>query len=344
MTPPLATVGDRNDGWGPLPGHNDYNRASPISQLPTWPPQLTGEHSPKTIEKKPYMLETPRKWLYEWSTRRKAEHRLAELDQFLRTEDAILLVHQMGRAGSMTTVNSLRKIGVGLPVYHTHWLNPESVQRRMKWVNHLPESRRPLNVRVGQKLTEELQRDGTSRRHWNIVTVFREPIARNVSVFFLSIDAFVEDFERRYRSGELDHAKLLEIFLERFPHEQPLDWFDREMRDVFDIDVYTDPFPQDQGYQILRTRGADLLLIKLEQLDHCHAEAFRDFLGIDMPGLAQTHITEKDPSRPMYKDFVRQAVLPDEYLDRMYQSRFARHFYTDTELAGFRKKWSSSTP
>ena len=290
---------------------------------------------------KPRLFPASRKSLNEWSTRRKAQQRLSELERFLRTQDPILLVHQMGRAGSMTTVNSLRKAGVGLPVYHTHWLNPESVEKRLQWVRDRPESHRPLNVRVGQKLAAELQQHGTARRHWKIVTICREPIARNVSVFFLSIDAFVKDFDQRFRRGELDHAKLLEIFLERFPHDQPLDWFDREMRDVFGIDIYTEPFPQDKGYQILRTERVDVLAIKLEQLNHCHADAFRDFLALEVEGLAQTHVTEQDPDRTMYKDFVRQAVLPDEYLDRMYQSRFARHFYTDAEIAGFRKKWSS---
>ena len=126
-----------------------------------------------------------------------------------------------------------------------------------------------------------------------------------------------------------------------FPHDQPLFWFDMEMGEMFGVDVYQTPFPQEKGYQVVRTAGVDLLLIKIEALNSCYREAFADFLGVDVPELLQTHITERDPTRAMYADFVKNAVLPEEYLDRMYASRFARHFYSPDELAAFRKKWSS---
>ncbi len=57
------------------------------------------------------LLDTPRKLLYEWNTRRNGEKTLRSLDRLLQTQDPILLVHQMGRAGSMTTVNTLRASG-----------------------------------------------------------------------------------------------------------------------------------------------------------------------------------------------------------------------------------------
>jgi hypothetical protein len=238
----------------------------------------------------------------------------------------------------------LRGAGLDLAVFHTHWLNPASVQRRQDWVSHLPESRQPLNIRMSTRIAAQLQREGTSRRHWKLVSVFREPIARNVSVFFLSIDAFVDDFQRRYRMGELDHKALMEIFLEKFPHEQPLQWFEQEIGEVFGIDVYDHPFPEGQGHQVIRTGHVDLLLIKLEQLNDCYQAAFQDLLEVEIPRLKHTHVTEQDPSKPMYSDFVRTAVFPDDYLDRMYESAFAKHFYTRAERDAFRSKWSSAGP
>ena len=184
------------------------------------------------------MLGTLKRSYYQWNTRRAGQRHVDGLEEVLAGTDPMLLVHQMGRAGSMTTVNSLRQAGVDLPVYHTHWLNPETIDGRKHLTAHLPEARHPLNMRVARRIAEELKREGTKRRLWKLVTVFREPVARNISVFFLSIDAFVDDFERRYARGELSHQQLLDIFLEKFPHDQPLEWFDREVRDVFGIDVY----------------------------------------------------------------------------------------------------------
>lgn len=287
------------------------------------------------------ILDTLKQHLYQWNTWRNNQRSIQRLESLLKTCDPILLVHQMGRAGSMTIVKSLRDAAVSLPVLHTHWLHPAHIEKRLRRIGHLPESRQPLNVRVGRRIAAELQRDGPTRRRWKLVTVFREPVARNVSVFFLSIEDFVEDFFGRCRRSELRNEQLVKTFLQKFPHQQPLEWFDFEIRDLFGIDVYDHPFPQDQGYQIIRTDHVDLLLIKLEQLNQCYRNAFRDFLGVDIPELSHTHVTEQDPTKPMYAGFLRGAVMPPDYLDRMYQSQFARHFYTASELEGFRSKWST---
>ena len=289
------------------------------------------------------LLDTPRRLLHEWSTRRKNQRTIDSLKTVLGSDAPILLVHQMGRAGSMTTVNTLRGTGLDLAVFHTHWLNPASVERRQNWVKHLPISRQPLNIRMSTLISAQLQREGTGRRHWKLVTVFREPIARNVSVFFLSIDAFVENFQRRYQRGELNNETLMGIFLDKFPHEQPLLWFEQEIEQVFGINVYDQAFLENKGYQVIRTDHVDLLLIKLEQLNHCYRDAFRNLLGVEIPDLEHTHVTELDPTKPMYTDFVRNAVFPAEYLDRMYESAFARHFYTDEERDAFRRKWSTAS-
>lgn len=286
------------------------------------------------------MLEFARRPLYQWHTRRKNERRLDALASCLEGDEPILLVHQMGRAGSMTTVNTLRGAGLTLPVFHTHWLHPDSVKLRLEWNRHLPWNRMPLNVRTSSLISAELAREGPARRQWKLVTVFREPVARNVSVFFLSIEAFVEDFHRRFARGELDHATLLDIFLRKFPHEQPLEWFDREVRDVFGVDVYEYGFPRERGYEIVREAPVDVLLIKVERLDECFRGAFGEFLGVEVDGLRQSHVTERDPAMPMYRDFVRTARFPAEYLDRMYGSRFVRHFYSEAEVDAFRAKWS----
>lgn len=290
------------------------------------------------------LLDTPRRMLYEWKTRRKGEKSLQSLDRLLQTQDPILLVHQMGRAGSMTVVNTLRNSGVNLPIFHTHWLNPASVQKRLSWIEELPESRRPLNVRASERVANHLQQQGTDRRDWKLVSVFREPVARNLSVFFLSIDAFVENFHERYRNDDIDNKQLLTTFLDKFPHDQPLEWFDEEIKNVFGIDVLDYSFSKELGYQIIRSGNIDLLSMKLEQLSTCYQKAFQEFLGVHIADLQNTHVTELDPSKPMYADFVKSTVFPEDYLDRMYTSDFARHFYTEQEIKGFRQKWSGKTP
>ncbi|GAB0149031.1 hypothetical protein CKO17_02690 [Marichromatium gracile] len=284
-------------------------------------------------------LEQARQRLYTWHTRHKNQRSIAALEAHLATQEPALLVHQMGRAGSMTTVNTLRAAGLTMPVFHTHWLNPANIRKRLDRFAGVADRRMPLNVRVARRVGEELQRHGPRHRPWHLVTVFREPVARNLSVYFLSIEEFIPDFFARHARGELDDAEILATFLERFPHEEPVRWFDEEIRDTFGIDVYAHPFPAGQGYQIVRAPGIELLLIKVERLNDCYAPAFAEFLGVDIPGLEQTHVTEEDPAYSMYKDFIANVRLPADYLDRLYDTAFARHFYGEAEIARLRHKW-----
>lgn len=290
------------------------------------------------------ILATPQRFLHAWYTRRKNQRSIESLDAHLRSREPALLVHQMGRAGSMTTVNTLRAAGLTMPVFHTHWLNPASVNKRVDWVRAQPEQRHPLNVRTSVRIADEIQRLGPRHRNWHLVTVFREPVARNLSVFFLSIEAFIPDFFRRHRAGTLSHQDILDVFLERFPHDQPLRWFDEEVRDVFGIDVYQHAFPTDKGYQIIRDDGLALLLIKVETLNACYQDAFAEYLGLRIPELKQTHVTERDPTYSMYGDFIANVALPENYIDRMYRSKFATHYYTPGELATLRQRWLGSKP
>ena len=278
--------------------------------------------------------------LYDWSTYRKNQKSIAALERHLRGNDPTLLVHQMGRAGSMTTVSTLRAAGLNMPVYHTHWLNPKNIAKRIDRFDGAPDRKLPFNVRIGIRFAEELRRNGPARRPWHLVTVFREPISRNLSVFFLSIEIFIPGFFRRYANGELNNAEILDIFMRDFPHDQPLQWFDEEVRDIFGVNVYDHAFPIEHGFQIIRQQDISMLLIKVEDLDKCYAQAFDEFLGVRIPGLEQTHITDRDPAYVMYRSFLEEISLPDDYLNRMYDSRFVRHFYSPAEIDRFKRRWS----
>ena len=287
------------------------------------------------------MLDAIKRRLYEHLTHRRGQEKIRQLRGHLQTPDPIVLVHQMGRAGSMTTVGTLERADLGMPVFHSHSLNPRNVQRRVTYFagRRRAENRYPLNVQVSRVLGGAIQRGGVAQRDWHIVSVFRDPAGRNLSVFFLMIDEYIENFHRRHAAGEIDDAYVLDVFLKKFPHHEPIAWFDEEIRDVFGIDVYAQPFPSEDGYQILRKGNVSLLLIRVEDLDTCHAAAFGDFLGIDAPPLRKLHISERKSSKQVYRSFLQNVKLPVTVLDQMYDSRYARHFYSPDDITRFRQRW-----
>src|SRR5262249_47952622 len=65
------------------------------------------------------------------------------------------------------------------------------------------------------------------------------------------------------------------------------------------------------------------------------------FLGIQEFALCNANVSENKEYNDIYKAFVRSIMLPEDYLTRMYDSDFARHFYTDAELKDFRSRWTT---
>jgi len=70
--------------------------------------------------------------------------------------------------------------------------------------------------------------------------------------------------------------------------------------------------------------------------------AVRDFLGLSAFELVESNTAEDKSYADLYKAFRRQLRLPEAYLDRVYGSRFAHHFYGPAEVDAFRRKWSAA--
>lgn len=276
--------------------------------------------------------------VYQVLRRYRNEGKIYRLRRDLATDNEIVLVHQMGRAASMTITNTLRALNIGVPVYHTHWLNPETVADREQRNKRQGFWNSSVNVRVSSLVAAELRKEHGKRR-WKVISVARDPIARNISAFFLSIDRFIKGFNQRFDDGELSMDDIQRKFLSDYPHQIPLTWFDKEVRQVFHIDVYAHPFDKHRGYKIIEAGNVKILVIKLERLRECHQEAFQALFGARALALSETHITDRDPSRHMYRNFVDEVVLPASYVDQMYESQYVQHFYSAPEIEEFRRKW-----
>ena len=104
-------------------------------------------------------------------------------------------------------------------------------------------------------------------------------------------------------------------------------------------DVFAQPFPTSKGYHIYSGANADLLLLRLEDLDRCAGVAFKEFLNIDGFSIESANVSADKEYGSEYSEFTRKLTLPASYIDHMYQSRFMRHFYSADERERFRLKW-----
>lgn len=263
----------------------------------------------------------------------------------------LLMVHTMGKVGSTTISASLKASGMktSVAMYQPHFISEEgmafaeglSIEGVGEWEKLSYIDRRFLMR--SHLLNAELQRKRAAGERVQVITLVRDPVGTNLSGFFHNHIWWPEKIKAQCAEATDGCLAALERqFFDNYPHDVPDRWFDMELLSNYGIDVFATPFDRESGYQIYRSDFADLLVLKLEKLNQCSAQAFQEFLGLSDFKLTESNKAEDKSYADLYKDFRKQTTLPESYLDRMYASRVAQHFYTAEEIAAFRRKWSSS--
>jgi hypothetical protein len=247
---------------------------------------------------------------------------------------APLLVYQMGKVGSTSVEGSLRAAAIEMPVFHLHLLSPTEIAKdealyygrtpRFYSASHLPITEHLFNSYYIRRRIEKGEL-GTPTK-WKIITLTRDPIARNISGFFEGLPFRLPQVYRRLRAKSIEPNELIECFFQTYDHDVPLRWFDDELKSVFGIDVYSSDSPKDKGYQIVRGKVADALVIRLESLRQCANTAVAEFLDLRHFELTRANEGSKKEYAAYYSRVLESMVVPASYIDMMYNSRYATFF------------------
>lgn len=264
----------------------------------------------------------------------------------------LIFIYQMGKVGSSTVVRSLKAIN--LQAFNVHTFDPFFLNQGHKLFRKEFYTTGTIPQTLwDQQFLKKYFVDKPSKKPIRIVTLVRDPVARNISLFFQWPNMIMEkkgdgyhirslsfNYDRLFQKEGIE-KELEKLFISQFKlHDRPLAWFDKELYRYFDIDVYHFDFPKEKGYFIYRNGNVEVILIKLEKLADVAHDAFNEFLGIESFELIEANIGEKKNTSELYSGFLSSTKLSMDYLDRMYNSRFARHFYTKEELDRFRSRWS----
>ena len=126
-----------------------------------------------------------------------------------------------------------------------------------------------------------------------------------------------------WENKSLTIPTLLDCFFESEEVNAPF-WFETKLEPIFGIDVYASPFPHQLGYKIYRNPPrANLLLIRLENLNQIGSEAVRKFLGLPNFKLINTNIGVQKPYADVYRA-VLKAPIPVFYVEKIRFCLFVR--------------------
>lgn len=216
-----------------------------------------------------------------------------------------LWVWQPGKVGSSTVLRTLKQHSVECVHIHN--------------IVRLMESERlddyQLRKRVG---TEQIK----------IITLVREPIARDIADYF-----------ENYYLHCMNKETVQDVLVEAAEKNHQFMWYDWEIKALLGIDVFEYPFDRENGYGLIKKDNIEILILKLESLNK-NAEILGKFVGLDNLVLENANEGAKKPYAKLYQEVRDTLIIPQKVIDRYYKGNDRmNHFYTDKEKNAFLEKW-----
>lgn len=260
---------------------------------------------------------------------RRIKNRLLLRSKGLST-DNVVLIYQMGKVASSAIYDALSRVSE-VDAYHVHRMNPDNIREVRR--QHREMGMETPDDELGLYLNEKVIRAGVPAR---VITLVREPVGRNVSAYFENM----QYSEAQWRLLRQSSTRLLrEDFFETYPHDVSVNWFDVEMNATLGVDVYSYDFPKNQGHSRIQSGLFELLILRHDLSDSQKGELIGGFLGIEPLRIARENVSASKDYGALYKEFVARTKLPSEYVHRLLNSRYARHFFPEEELSALRRKW-----
>ncbi len=256
--------------------------------------------------------------------------------------DDPILIFSMGKTGTTSLAETL-EAATGRPVVKAHALSSSGHARRLEKSRRLEIVERPRFLWAAEWIRHDLR----LRRHhrWDIICGVRDPVALAVSDHFYGLRLQAEiGVQPERRHDDIDgHAQAVANGLDALFHRE--DWFADELRAVTGVDVYATPFPHEQGYRIYERGRFRVLLTRFEDLPVVGPVALKEFFALSDPvpiPARNVGLSGDTDDESLYRRFVTEGGLPAAVLEAAYDTRVARHLYSDAERAEFAARWSGA--
>jgi hypothetical protein len=251
-----------------------------------------------------------------------------------------ILVYQMGKVGSKTVFYSLQKANLPNLVYHFHFLSGDLIRIKQQ---HIKAGRFPVgyDIELGLAVFRILNKLGENKPNYKIISLVRDPIAWQISNLFQNPDFFPSEIQDE--SGLIEPIKAVAFLKNRLSqlesYSYVFDWFDKELKSVFNIDVFAYPFNRDHGYSILGDN--DVLLLQMESLGNIGSKAISKFLNSSKEiNLQLSNVRSQTRESQKYQFVKNQIKLDKTICEKIYSTRFVKHFYNPNMIDKFIHKWS----
>ena len=267
-------------------------------------------------------------------------NRLRVLRSATQRDPGAWVVFQMGKVGSTSVSASLEALPGRPHVYHSHFLTHGGISWAEEQYRSNYARTRTLPAHVIDSLVLRERLDAGATLGWRVVTLLRDPVARNLSSFFQTMyldrpDVDVSD------TSDAAMSRLHALFIDEFDHEFPLEWLDVELGAALGVDAYEAEADGPGAFVVpAKASRPAVLLLTLEQLRDHGVGALGRFVERPHIELIDANQAEDKHYAGAYRRFADTVELPASYLDLMYGSKMVTSFYDAPTIATFRDRWS----
>ena len=243
-------------------------------------------------------------------------------NKYLRFRRMPVIIHSMGKVGSSTVFESLKKEIPFNRLFQVHFLNEENLEKIKDEYTKI-QSYRALKALKGNR-----------SRKVKIITLLRDPVARDISALSQNYNLIfgIEDVSK------LSKQMCLQ-WLQKQDHNYPHRWFEIEFSEFWGIKIFDLPFDRHKHYEIYSWGEIDLLIFKMEHLNEVFEEGIKRFLNIDVTQKKENLSSQKKGSK-LFQELRSEYVVPASQREKILKNGFMSHFYSDSEIESFIERWS----
>lgn len=250
-------------------------------------------------------------------------------------DESTVLVYQMGKVGSTSLEESLPGSIHAHTFYSNFTCEPHARQVLNSWWQR-------AQWRIGEFFKRAAIR---SRKKVKIISLVRDPYARNVSMFFQDLPHWLCRHMTReagrgvfFDNRSVSMSHLFDAFDNAFDHYYGEAWFDKELFRLTGVDVFSYPFDPQVGHVTIKMGKYEIFIVRLESLS-ASVGALSAFVGYDVDLRISNDSAEKWYAC-VYERFLRAHTPPENYVSSLYESKLASHFYSKSELERLKGKHS----
>lgn len=271
----------------------------------------------------------------------------------------LFIVLSPAKTATQTVERTLQSLHPAAQIRRTHFFSSfgaECQQFEMA-TEPLPQSiinSKLYQIEYARRLRDEVAAVEALGGNIAYMTATREPIGQIVADVFQLLPSMLSEAAQGTLSDDQLMALLrtqvmsrIEKSIDALSSPENLIWgpknfYSHDLLQATGVDVLQHPWQPDNGVLRIKKKNADVAIYRFEDITFALAKALSQLTGRSEIVVFNSNLSEEKSYASLYKKFKADFKVPPEICAALYENDpYFRHFYSNSEIAAFAKRWSA---